>query len=304
MDRVYIVITLDCERPRTETNDAASGPRDWKESEASIRGYVQLAREHGYSVSTFLHPEVAVAHASLLLELEAGGTCIDGLHLHPWKFGDGKYGAHLGSLSATEQCAVISEAIAVWQSGLSRRPLFFRPGTFSANDHTFRVLADLGFRGGSVSVPGRVYPDLNAIWTGCPPDPHRTHPSFRQMVGPMEFANMPLTVDMSHVEKRNGRAFHKDLRPDDDGDFQTMASNIVKSLKQRSPDIPVINMVTHNDNDFTDESNRVRSNYMAVLSAITDACHAAGLQPVSKSIADICDLVLAQPIYGAELVHV
>src|SRR5690606_19128288 len=113
-------------------------------------------------------------------ELEGQGACL-GLHLHPWKFGDGTYRAHFGGLTEAQQRAALSEAIALWQRAIGRRPRYFRPGTFSANDASYRVLVDLGFRGGSIAAPGRVYPDLSSIWTGAEKDPHRPHATFRQL---------------------------------------------------------------------------------------------------------------------------
>lgn len=295
MDRIYVAITMDCERGRTFTHPTASGPEDFEASEAWVRAYARLAGEHGYPVSFFLHPEVAVGQAEAFLDLERDGACL-GLHLHPWKFGDGRYPAHLGGLSGEDQRAVISEALALWQQAIGRRPAYFRPGTFSANDATFAVLTELGFRGGSVSAPGRVYRDLNSIWTGAEKDPHRPHAIFRQWTGDLPFANIPLTHDYSRLENLNGRRFHRDLRPDyTDADYPRIADNIVRQLVERAPAIPLINMVTHNDHDYTNPDDRVRRNYDVVLTAIDDACAAHGLETVGITVAEICDLVLDGP---------
>ena len=83
-----------------------------------------------------LHPEVTAHHARLFLDLEADGACL-GLHIHPWKFADGHYQAHFGGLSAEQQCAIVAEATAMWYANMGKRPRYFRPGTFSANDSTF-----------------------------------------------------------------------------------------------------------------------------------------------------------------------
>jgi len=142
MDKVFVVVTMDCERPRAETQNTASGPPDYRRSELWVRAYSEIARRHGYPVTFFLHPEVALAQVSLFLELEAAGACL-GLHLHPWKFLDGRYDAHFGGLDEASQRAVLSEAGALWTHAIGRRPRYFRPGTFSANDSTYRVLAEL-----------------------------------------------------------------------------------------------------------------------------------------------------------------
>lgn len=296
MDEIYIAITMDCERDRNFTQPNASGPRDFAASEQYVRSYFDLAGAYGFPVSFFLHPEVAEGQSELFLELEERGACL-GLHLHPWKFGDGQYQAHLGGLSEEQQRAAISEALALWQRAIGRRPRYFRPGTFSANDSTFRVLVDLGFRGGSVSAPGRVYKELNSIWTGAEKDPHRAHPNFRQKRGTMEFANIPLTHDYSKLETKNGRRFFRDLRPDyTDADYHLIANNIIEQILERRPSVPVINVVTHNDNDYSDPNDRVRKNYDIVLKEISDACERRGLKTIGTTIDRLCDLVLSAPV--------
>ena len=302
MKDIYVLVTMDVEVPRQSPK--ASGPEDWESSEAYIRGYVEVAAAHGYPVSFFLHPETACRHVALFDELHAArGAFVDGLHLHPWKFRDRTYLAHLGGMTTDEQRAVISEAIAEWQAAMGRCPLYFRPGTFSANDSTFPLLVELGFRGGSVSAPGRIYRDLCAIWPGAVPDPHRPHRCLRQLEGDLEFANIPLTQDFSKLEAIRGRYFHRDLRPDyNDVDHRILVRNVVEQIAQRDPAVPVIHFDTHNDNDYTDPANPVRRNYETVLRAIPEACSRAGFRAVGSTVDRVCDLVLAQPVRLPEFV--
>lgn len=303
MDQIYVAISMDCERDRTFTHPNASGPADFEASADWVRAYADLAGAYGWPVTFFLHPEVAEGQADLFLDLEADGACI-GLHLHPWKFGDRSYRAHLGGLSGDRQRAVLSEAIAVWQRAIGRRPLYFRPGTFSANDATFGVLADLGFRGGSISAPGRVYREINSIWTGAEKDPHRANAVFRHQPGTMDFANVPLTHDYSKLEDVSGRRFHRDLRPDyTDADYRLIADNIVRQIKERQPKVPLITMVTHNDHDYTDPDDRVRRNYDTGLREIHEACERHGLRAVGTTIDQVCEMVLAEPAVEAEFVY-
>lgn len=291
MDKIYIAITMDCERDREHTDPNASGPADFAASAAWVRAYWDLAGAYGWPVSFFLHPEVAEGQGDLFLDLERQGACL-GLHLHPWKFGDKHYRAHLGGLSGDRQRAVISEAIAVWQRAIGRRPEYFRPGTFSANDATFNVLVDLGFRGGSISAPERVYKELNSIWVGAEKDPHLANGVFRQWAGDLPFANIPLTHDYSEIVQLNGRWFYRDLRPDYvDADYTKIANNMVEQILDRQPAVPMINLVTHNDHDYTDPNDRVRRNYDAGLRAIREACDRHGVEAVGTTIDRLCDMV-------------
>jgi hypothetical protein len=317
VDKIYIVVTMDVEPPTADTHPTATGPDNWEDSEKFIRGYADRADEFGYPVTSFIHPEVTEVQADLFLELGEKGHCVDGLHLHPWKFRDGKYKAHFGGLSEDDMRAALSECISMWQGGMGRRPLYFRPGTFSANDNMYRVLVDLGFRGGSCSIPGRIWPRMNAIWTGAEPDPHRPHAEFRQLAGDLEFANMPVSVDFSQRTLTSGSNWqkvdesaasspdentvsgHRDMRPDwsdADADFyKRTANNIVEQLIARDPSIPTISTITHNDNDFTNPNDRVCKNFMMALKEMTEACKSRGIEPVGATVADICDMVLAKP---------
>ena len=286
---------MDCERPPADTHAIASGPPDLATSEGWVRAYAERAGRRGYRVSFFAHPEVVAHQAALYRELAADGAAL-GMHLHPWKFDDGRYKAHFGGMPEAQMKACLSDAIAMWQDAIGHHPLYFRPGTFSANDNAFRVLAEMGFRGGSLSVPGRLYPQQNAIWTGAEPDPHRGHVAFRQLAGALDFANMPVSVDHSTLLEKNGKRYHWDLRPDFvDADYCAVARNIVAQITARAPKVPVINMITHNDNDYTDDDNRVCRNFEEVLRQIKSASAEAGLNPVAATIETITDLVLATP---------
>jgi peptidoglycan/xylan/chitin deacetylase (PgdA/CDA1 family) len=296
MKKIYIVLSMDCEPVRSAENVslATSGPLTYEDSARFIHAYAAKAAAYQFPVSFFIHPEVATAHPEVFLELEQNGATL-GLHIHPYKIRDTRFTAHFGALSVNEQRTIVAEAGAIWHTAIGRRPLYFRSGTFSANDNTFQVLAELGFQGGSLSCPGRMYPDLYAVWAGAPLDPHRANATFRMMEGNLDFINVPLTVDASRLEQRGPHAFYRDLRPDYlEADYLQTARNIVKQLIDRKPIAPIIMVVTHNDNDFTDPQDRVCRNYHTVLQAITQACAEADVEPVGVNLEFICDLVRQQ----------
>lgn len=291
---LLVVVTMDCERPNDTGLSSVTGPPDWTASARYIERYAAVARDHGFPVSFFCHPEVTEAHADLLFALEAQGCNVDGLHLHPWKYAAGGVRAHLGHMSEAEQRTVLTLAIDDWSRAMRRKPRYFRPGTFSGNDATFRVAADLGFVGGSLSVPGRIFPDLGAVWAGCPADPHLAHPEFRIVPGQMPFANMPLTVDAEETRRRGVRQWNPDYRPDQTyGDLPAQVSRGVAQIIARQPEIPVFNIVTHNDNDFGDPANAVRRNLDAILAAVHEACARAGIGCEGATIADVCERVFS-----------
>ena len=89
MKDMRIMLTMDCE-PTTATSDAsASGPANWALGERAVLGYWDMARSHGFPVTYFLHPETAVAQASMfneVLDVAASGK---------------RYMAHYGDLAAS-----------------------------------------------------------------------------------------------------------------------------------------------------------------------------------------------------------
>ena len=303
MKDIRIVLTMDCEPTTATSHPTATGPRDWAHGERAVRGYFEIARSHGFPVTYFVHPEAALAHAPMFKDLAAEGACL-GLHMHPWKYSvwrhqGRRYMQHYGGLSESEQRELLSEAGALWHEAIGHRPLYFRSGTFSANDSIFKVLADLGFRGGSCSAPGRMLPEFRAIWTGAEPDPHRANAQFRQVRGDLEFVEMPISADFSALlEGRNGRRMHADLRPDTDWpgqygvSWKTIATNIVAQVKARAPAVPVITMITHNHYEYRDPSDETTQRLRTMLDALTAACAAANVRPVGATLAEVVDAVL------------
>lgn len=288
---IYILVTMDVEPVLEDRPPGATGPLNYDDSERSVRAFAGLAADFGCRVSLMIHPEAARAHPRTFHDLAEDGACL-GLHLHPWKFADGHYRSHLGALSADQQCALLSEAIAMWYSGLGTRPRYFRPGTCSANDSTYGVLEDLGFVGGSVSLPGRVLPDLCSVWAGAELDPHRAHRTFRQLSGDLNFVNIPLSVDTSSVQIRGNRSFHWDLRAEwDNADYSVIATNIVSQVQKRAPVVPVVHLITHNDHDFEDSADPACRNLHKALETVWKACSELGVKPVGATFTEVTDLV-------------
>ncbi|NYT36271.1 hypothetical protein ERD78_05255 [Allopusillimonas soli] len=307
MKSIKVVITMDVEPTTATTHPTATGPANWELGERAVRGYAKIAASYGFPVTFFIHPEAALAQARMFDKLRSQGACL-GLHIHAWKYSmwrhDGqRYMAHYGGLSENEQRMLLAEAGALWQEALGEWPQYFRPGTFSANDAIFRVLNDMGFRGGSCSAPGRMMPEMQAVWTGTEPDPHRAHASFRQLPGSLDFVNMPLSADFSvSLEGRIGRRMHPDPRPDTDWEtqygvsYESIAKNIVNQVMDRAPSVPVINVVSHNHYDYCEPTDATCGRLNRSLAAIIAACESAGIKPIGATLSDVVDEALRVPI--------
>jgi len=298
---------MDCEPTTATSHPAATGPANWSAGEDAVRGYVEIAACYGLPVTFFVHPEAAVAQSALFRELERNGACL-GLHMHPWKYSlwrhqGQKYFAHYGGLSAEEQGELLAESSSIWADAIGHNPEYFRPGTFSANDAIFSVLERYGFRGGSCTAPGRLIPEMNAIWVGGQPDPHRAHATFRQARGDLAFANMPLSADFSRaLNGPAGRSMYADFRPDVDWpgqyhvNYRTIATNIVAQLRERAPAVPVLSTITHNHYRYRDADDPVTHRLQTMLDEMMAACQAAGVKGRGDTLKEVADEVLARPV--------
>lgn len=300
MREISVVISMDCEPSTATSHPKAAGPRDWAMGERAVLGYAEIAKRYGFPCTFFVHPETILAQADMFRALEREGHCV-GLHVHPWKYSYWRYGgeryrAHFGDLSEADATALLAEASALFHQAMGRPPPYFRPGTFSANDSSFRVLAALGFRGGSVSAPERVYRETRSVWSGCEPDPHRANATFRQIAGGLPFGNMPLSADLSQIlTAPNGRRMPADFRPDTDWpgqygvSYRSIAENILAQVIRRAPAVPVLNAISHNMFEYRDPADAVCQRFRVMLDELAGACERAGVKPVGTTVADIAE---------------
>ena len=311
MDQVSVVVTMDCEPTLATTHPKATGPKDFSQSERAITGYHEIASSYGFPVTYFVHPETIIEQADLFKDLKGKG-CAVGLHMHPWKYSQWRYGGkrflgHYGDLGYDDQVAILSEAIALFHSAMGERPTLFRPGTFSANDMTYQALVALGFVGGSVSAPGRVFTEIRSSWTDTVLDPHRPHPAFRQIRGDLPFGNMPLSADVSQLlTESEGRQRHADFRPDVDWpgkfgiSYRTIADNILRQVMERTPAIPVLNTISHNHYEYRDMASAPCQRYRVMLDELSGACSRAGVKAVGTTVADVVERTVALPVVTEE----
>jgi hypothetical protein len=292
--KVHILITMDVEPVKLEEN--WTGPDNPEISERYIRSYWELSREYGYTPGFFIHPESARLHGKLFNTYKTEGASL-GLHVHSTKFHYPDNTYEFGYYDASAQEEIVSAASWEWEQAIGFKPVYFRPGAFSANDATAPVLAKLGFRGGSLSIPGRIWPERYCVWAGALPYPHRTHRAFRCAPGEMDFIDIPLSVDFSGPVSRGGYFCYQDLRP---SARRTSAEDtllhIIEQIKNDKPEVPVIQVITHNDQPFNDPDHESRRRLETVLRSIGPLCERCGLEAVDSSIEKVCSHVMSLPL--------
>jgi peptidoglycan/xylan/chitin deacetylase (PgdA/CDA1 family) len=151
----------------------------------------------GYPATLFVSAACAEEQAPLLEEL-AGRKFELGLYVHPPTLEgvrNPRFSRHLGNYTAADQRALIESATDRFYEAIGSRPHSFRSGAFSASDATFQVLYELGFRQGSLSIPGRDLSRDAASWSGAEPRPHYVNPADRLHAGSLPFLELPVTSD-------------------------------------------------------------------------------------------------------------
>jgi hypothetical protein len=182
-----------------------TGPKTWVQSARAIEGFCDRLSSVEYPATLFVSARCAEEHGPLMEELAGRGFEL-GLHVHPPNLDVERFTRHLGEYRAEEQRAIVEEAVERFYDAVGIRPHSFRSGAFSANNATFPMLYELGFRQGSLSISGRDLPRDAVRWSGAEPDTHYVDPSDRLHAGDLPFMELPVTSDPNRFY-RQGHPF-------------------------------------------------------------------------------------------------
>lgn len=293
---LYVLFTMDVEP--TAAALGHSGPADDQLGMQSIRDFQTVLGARGFKATYFVHPELVERYPDFYRTLHADGNDV-GLHVHTTKLVIAPQPGELGSLTADEQRRLLTLAMEQFQRGMGKLPNIFRPGCFSANDATYSVLVDLGFIGGGVSIPGRIWPDRFCVWSGAQPYTHFAHKAFRQAPGNLPFVNIPLSVDLTTPLRYNPVGFYHypDLRPggvyspQDEVplDRPSMLRNILHQMNKDNPPLKTLVVDVHNDRDFVSPTSPATGHLQAVLDGLVPTCDQLGWQIVPSTYQQVIE---------------
>jgi hypothetical protein len=281
-DTCYVTFTMDCETIDVES--PTGGPEDWDLARRAIVGYAEALRARGHCVTTFCVPRVAEVLAEALRDLTAEDVEI-GMHYHP-QTTDCGYDCYLGECSAEQQHGMLGDGMTRVAEAVGEQPRSFRPGNFSANDETLGVLADLGFRQGSVSLPGRVRPDFAAMWGDAPFFPHRASASDRNQIGDLDFWEFPVCADLkrAHCGDELGDNLH--LRIEARGFVEwsgDLLDRYVAAMVEADWQPKAVVVMTHNTQYYDDPGNPAREALELTCDRLEEtlAHHRLAMQPAT-----------------------
>ena len=241
-----VMFTMDCEAVAELSKEG--GPPDWDFAKKAIEGYCESLLNAGLPPTLFIVPYAAEKLAPFFLEIHQKGVEL-ALHYHPQDHGREDY---LGAYDYNEQNIMLAEAVDIWSNALGFKPKSFRGGNFSANDYTYPVLYDLGFRQGSLSAPGRSFTRVKSNWVSAPMLPYHTSRANRLIPGDMDFLEVPTTVDWESsmwggLTKLELRIEMVDAR----AHGFTVRKNVDRQLKEGIKN-PYLLALTHNIFDYSD----------------------------------------------------
>ena len=189
---LHIVFTMNCQPAATRS--APEGPKSWEQSIRSIDGFSTRLINAGFPVTLFLAPRCLEEHGPFVEELAERGVEL-GLYFQPRTLYGRGYNRCLGHYARDAQRDIVTLSMGAFQDVVGERPLSCRSDWFSANDDTFSVVSELGFRQGSVSNPGRTVAQHAARWSGAESDAHYADRSSRLQAGDLPFLELPVTAD-------------------------------------------------------------------------------------------------------------
>ncbi len=249
-----LITRADCEATQHAIKDAALGER-------SSRGLAEIAAGEGLRATLLVIPSDLEASPALYRELDLAGHEI-GLHVHP---ADQGYEEFLGVYGPEDQKMIVGEAADRFAQVMGRPPASICIGYGSANDHTYPVFVELGFRHGHISIPSRVLPECASVWAGAPLDMHYAHPHNRLLPGWLDFVEVPQTLDPD--SRMWGGKHPQDLRVelvDAKNHWYTIAKSVDRQVRENTP-VKYIHVVTHNTYEFGREGDFRRETLVKMI---------------------------------------
>jgi len=276
---VYFNLSIDCEATQPAVNDAALGRR-------AARGAAEALEWEGWRGTFFVIPTDLETAKSLYRGLARRGHEV-GLHLHPAASG---YAEFCGVYDAKTQEKIIAEAAERFAAVMGRLPRAFCMGYGSANDHTYPVLAKLGFSHGLCSVPGRILPECASVWAGAPLFVHYAHPNNRLLEGNLDFVEIPAAIDWESMMW--GGKHPQDLRielVDAKNHFYTIEKSLRRQIDEKVP-VKLIHACTHNLFEYGNPKDFRRQTLEGVIAHFKNIARDKGLRAEGATLEQVANL--------------
>ena len=280
----------DCETTQPAVANVGLGER-------ATAGIADVLESRNIRGTFHVIPTDIEASAALYQALSRRGHEI-GLHLHPAADG---YEEFLGVYGAEMQREIVTQAANRFAQAMGFFPHTVLPGYASANDHTYGVLYDAGFRHGMTTIPTRVLPECASVHAGVPLDVHYAHRFNRTLAGELDFVEIPVTVDSD--SRMWGGKTPLDLRVelvDAKNHWYTIEKAISRQVAQRTP-LKIIRAFTHNVFNYDKADDFRRQTMERMLDDVVAIAAAKGLSFTGATAQDIATAYRAAVSLGSNV---
>lgn len=273
----YVNWSIDCEATQHSVNDHDLGRR-------GALGFADVLDKNGLKGTFFVIPSDAESDPGLYRSIMERGHEV-GLHLHP---GDEGYFEFAGVMGPDEQHELVSKAKDRWAYAMGFAPVAFCMGYGSANDYTYGVLEDIGFRHGQVGIPGRRLVETASVWEGEPLYIHYANRWNRLLPGTLDFVDVPHTTDPESYMW--GGKHPQDLRVelvDAKNHWYTIDKAVKRQIDNPAVPVKIVRGVTHNTFDYTDPGNFRYQTLQGMIDAMKNILGSAGCTIKTATIGEL-----------------
>jgi hypothetical protein len=294
--QLFFSYFMDCQTPQ---KPGGGKDQTWEVAEAAVRGVVDLFEEEGllHGLGLCSEPEVAARQSALFGEMARRGVW-EALHFQvrgyrpPGATTDYDWERSLSFYDYEEQREVLALAKDHWEQALGRQAQDYGACCNMANDWTFPILAELGYRQCYVSGPGRYNPDprIGHFWWGAYTFSHHASGRSRLVPGELELYEITVTCALNPREVVPGVWARADYRPEAECDYDTtmaMAEAWLHDMLRRDHPVLYLFAATHNSWDVGDRSSPRRHALETTIQVSRDLADKLGLELVPASMADI-----------------
>lgn len=293
-EHLFFCYFVDCQTPR---KPGGAPDQTWDVAERAVRGMAEIFSERDliHALGFCSEPEVARRQAGLFREMAELGAW-QGLHFQVRGYRpagareDYDWERTLAEYDYEAQRAVISIAKDEWEQALGMPAGDFGACCAQANDFTFPILAELGFRQSYVSCPGRHNPVAGQAWWGAFPHSHHASSRSRLVCGELELYECPLNRTLVPREGPPGIFSVDDLRAEREWDFDdamAIARASVDDMLRRDHPILYVHAPTHNTWDATHRNHPRRRAVETTIDVAYALAEELGLVLVPASMEDM-----------------
>lgn len=294
-EKLYFCYAMDCQTPKKP----GGGPNQtWEDAEAAVLGLTELfqQRDMTRALGFCSEPEVAIRQSDMFRETAAAGAW-QALHFQMRGYRpqgateDYDWERPLSFYDYDEQKAVLAIATDEWSQALGMPARNYGACCAMANDYTFPILDELGFRQSYCTIPGRYNPAMGQEWWGAFPHSHHASAKSRLVCGDLEIYECPITRTMQPVPGPDPGTWRvSDCRPEAEMDFDTMLEMMeanIQDMLLRGHPLLYVYVLTHNTWDTGELGTPRRRALEATLEAVQTLADNHDLELVPASLEDI-----------------